>query len=81
MAINYRFNYRGVSGNYYVILSFSNALKNKPIPDGLFNIKYSKMYVDSHDKSKIPNILSFENDIKKQFNQFKNEKLVQFNLL
>lgn len=81
MAINYRFNYRGVSGNYYVILSFSNALKNKPTPDGLFNIKYSKMYVDSHDKSKIPNILSFENDIKKQFNQFKNEKLVRFNLL
>lgn len=81
MAISYRFNYRNISGYYFVILNFSNALSNKPMPDGLFNVKYFDARVDNRDKSKVPNIQSFNIEIKKQFNQFKKEKLTQFNLI
>lgn len=81
MAISYRFNYRGISGYYYVILNFSNALNNKPAPDGLFNIKYFDALIDNRDKAKVPNIQSFNNEIKKQFNKLKKEKLTQFNLI
>lgn len=81
MEINYRFNYRGITGNYYITLGFSNALVNRPTPEGLFNVKYNKMYIDSKCKSKVSNILSLENELKKNFNMFKKEKMVQFNLI
>lgn len=81
MAINYRFNYRGITGNYFVVVSFSNALSNKPNPDGIFNIRYAKMHIDNRCKAKVTNIQSFENELKKQFNQLKKEKLAQFNII
>ena len=81
MAISYRFNYRGVSGYYFVVLNFSNALNNKPVPDGLFNIKYYDAIIDNRDKAKVSNLQSFNNDLKRLFNQFKKEKLTQFNLI
>lgn len=81
MAINYRFNYRGITGNYFVVVNFSNALSNKPNPDGLFNIKYAKMHIDNRCMAKVTNIKTFESELKKHFNQFKKEKLAQFNII
>lgn len=83
MSINYRFKYRDISGNYYVVLSFSNALNNRPVPDGLFNVKYCKLYIDNKCKGKLDNcgLQSIEVELKKHFNLFKREKLSQFNLI
>lgn len=78
MAINYRYKIRGISGNYFVVMNFSNALNNKPLPDGVFNFK-STMYVDSKDKEKVPNIQNLDAELKKAFNQLKKEKLQLFN--
>lgn len=81
MAISYRFNHRGVSGYYFVVLNFSNALSNKPAPEGLFNIKYFDAKIDNGDKAKVSNMQSFNNELKRLFNQFKKEKCTQFNLI
>lgn len=81
MAISYRFNYRGVYGYYFVVLNFSNALSNRPMPDGLFNIKYYDAKIDNRDKAKVSNMQFFNNELKRLFNQFKKEKLTQFNLI
>ena len=79
LSINYRYKIRGgISGNYFVILNFSGALKNKPSPDGLFNIK-TKFYIDTKDKCKIPNVSDLEIELKKEFNKLKKEKLQLFN--
>lgn len=78
MTINYRYKIRGISGNYFVVMNFSNALSNKPTPDGVFNFK-STMYIDSKDKEKVPNIQNIDAELKKAFNQLKKEKLQLFN--
>lgn len=80
LIVNYRYSYRGISGNYYVKMNFSDAFKNQPTPDGIFNIKPT-VYIDSRDKEKVTNIQSLESDLKKEFNQFKKEKLQQFNMI
>lgn len=79
LSINYRYKIRGgISGNYFVVLNFSGALKNKPLPNGLFNIK-TKMYIDAKDKFKVPNVSDLETELKKEFNKLKKEKLQLFN--
>jgi hypothetical protein len=78
MTINYRFKIRGISGSYFVIMNFSGALDNKPSMDGVFNTK-SKLYIDAKDKEKIDNFDKLEIALKKVFNDFKKEKLQQFN--
>lgn len=78
MAINYRYKIRGISGNYFVVMNFSNALSNRPLQDGVFNVK-STMYIDSKDKEKVPNIQNIDAELKKAFNQLKKEKLQLFN--
>ena len=79
LSINYRYKIKGgISGNYFVVLNFSGALKNKPLPDGLFNIK-TKMYIDSKDKCKVPNINNLEIELRKEFNKLKKEKLQSLN--
>lgn len=77
-SISYRYRIRGISGNYYVIMNFSGALTNKPNPDGVFNFKGIN-YIDSRDKQKVVNSQTIENELKKEFNRIKKEKLMQFN--
>lgn len=78
ISINYKFKLRGIYGNYSVILNFSDALKNKPIPDGVFQFK-GKVYLNSTNKSKVKNITALENSIKLEFRRLQKEKLQQFN--
>ena len=78
LAINYRYCIRGVSGNYYIILNFSGALVNKPIQDGIFNVK-STLYIDNKSKDKVKSKSALETELKLEFNKLKKEKLKQFN--
>ncbi|MDR0799189.1 MAG: hypothetical protein LBN18_05470 [Dysgonamonadaceae bacterium] len=78
IIINYKFNIRGVYGNYYTILNFSDALKNKPIPDGVFQFK-SKVYLNTKNKAKVPNIQTLENELKIEFRRLLKEKLNLYN--
>ena len=78
IAINYKFNLRGVFGNYYIILNFSDALKNKLIPDGVFKFN-GKIYLSTINKSKVLNMATLENDIKHEFRKLQKEKFQQFN--
>lgn len=78
ITINYKFNLRGIYGNYFVILNFSDALKNKPIPDGVFQFK-GKVYLNSKNKSNVKNIAALENSIKQEFRRLQKEKLQLFN--
>ncbi|MEG0500162.1 MAG: hypothetical protein RR550_03455 [Rikenellaceae bacterium] len=80
LIVSYRYSYRGISGNYYVKMNFSDAFKNQPTPDGIFNIKPT-VYIDSRDKEKVTNVQSLESELKREFNQFKKEKLQQFNMI
>ncbi|WP_298041679.1 hypothetical protein [uncultured Campylobacter sp.] len=77
LAINYKYNIRGVSGNYFVIMNFSGALVNKPLRDGIFNIK-STLYIDNKSKDKVSNINELESELKIEFNKLKKEKFEQF---
>lgn len=78
IAINYKFNLRGVLGNYFIILNFSDALKNKPSPDGVFKFN-GKIYLNTKNKSKVPNMTTLETDIKQEFRKLQKEKFQQFN--
>jgi hypothetical protein len=78
IAINYKFNLRGVLGNYFIILNFSDALKNKPTPDGVFKFN-GKIYLNTKNKSKVPNMTTLETDIKQEFRKLQKEKFKQFN--
>ena len=78
LAINYRYSIRGVSGSYFVVMNFSGALTNKPLHDGIFNIK-SKLYIDNKSKTKVTSITALEADLKIEFNRLKKEKFKQYN--
>ena len=78
IAVNYKFNFRGVYGNYYIILNFSDALKNKPIPNGVFKFN-GKVYLNTANKAKVPNITTLETEIKQEFRKLQKEKMKQFN--
>lgn len=78
LAINYRYSIRGVSGSYFVVMNFSGALTNKPLRDGIFNVK-SKLYIDNKSKSKVKSISALETELKIEFNRLKKEKFKQFN--
>lgn len=77
LAINYKFKTRGVFGNYYVVINFSDALKNKPVPDGLFNYS-SKCYLHRSCKERVRSVQTIEKELKLEFNRFVKEKLKQF---
>jgi hypothetical protein len=77
ISISYKFNIRGVSGNYYVILNFSDALKNKNILDGIFQFQ-GKVYLNTRNKEKIKSIDAVEKELKQEFKRLINEKLKQF---
>jgi len=78
ISINYKFKIRNITGNYFVIINFSDALKNKPKPDGLF--KYSpKCYINNNCKEKVKNIQMLEKELKIEFNKLIKEKLKIFN--
>ena len=78
ISINYKFKLRDISGNYYVVINFSDALKNKPYPDGLFNYTY-KCYINNNCKERVSNIKSLEKELKIEFNRLVKEKLELFN--
>ena len=78
LAVNYRYNIRGVSGSYFVVMNFSGALTNKPLRDGIFNVK-SKLYIDNKSKSKVTSVGALEADLKMEFNRLKKEKFKQYN--
>jgi len=78
ICISYKFSIRGVSGHYYVILNFSDALKNKNIPDGIFQFQ-GKVYLNTRNKEKVKGIDAVEKELKKEFKRLINEKLTQFN--
>ncbi len=78
LAVNYRYNIRGVSGSYFVVMNFSGALTNKPLHDGIFNVK-SKLYIDNKSKSKVTSVSALEAEIKIEFNRLKKEKFKQYN--
>lgn len=78
LAISYRYNIRGVSGSYFTIMNFSGALANKPLCDGVFNIK-AVVYIDNKSKDKVSSRNALETELKMEFNRLKKEKLKQFN--
>ena len=78
ISINYKFKIRDISGNYFVVINFSDALKNKPNPDGLFNYNY-KCTINPNCKERVSNIKSFEKELKIEFNRLVKEKLTLFN--
>ena len=77
-SINYKFKIRNVYGNYFVVMNFSDALNNKPIPDGIFSYN-GKCYLNSYNKEKVGNIQSLERELKAEFNRFVKEKLRAIN--
>ena len=58
-------------------MNFSGALVNKPLRDGIFNIK-STLYIDNKSKDKVSNINELESELKIEFNKLKKEKFEQF---
>lgn len=78
ISINYRFKIRDINGNYFVVINFSDALKNKPNPDGIF-IYSPKCYINNNCKEKVKNIQSIEKELKIEFNRLVKEKLRIFN--
>jgi hypothetical protein len=80
IKVELKFEYKGIKGNLYAELDFSDALKNEPFPDGILTSKTS-VFLFSNEKHKVKNILEFEHDLKEEFSKFKTEKLKQFNLI
>ena len=78
ISINYKFKIRDITGNYFVIINFSDALKNKPNPEGIF-IYSSKCYINNNCKEKVKSIQSLEKELKIEFNRLVKEKLKTFN--
>lgn len=78
ISINYKFKIRDITGNYFVIINFSDALKNKPNPDGIF-IYSPKCYINNNCKEKVKSIQSLEKELKIEFNRLVKEKLKTFN--
>lgn len=78
ISINYRFKIRDINGNYFVVINFSDALKNKPNPDGIF-IYSPKCYINNNCKEKVKNIQSIEKELKIEFNRLVKENLRIFN--
>lgn len=78
ISINYRFKIRDITGNYFVVINFSDALKNKPNPDGIF-IYSPKCYINNNCKEKVKSIQSLEKELKIEFNRLVKEKLRIFN--
>ncbi|WP_440428911.1 hypothetical protein, partial [Phocaeicola plebeius] len=78
ISINYRFKIRDINGNYFVVINFSDALKNKPNPDGIF-IYSPKCYINNNCKEKVKSIQSIEKELKIEFNRLVKEKLRTFN--
>ena len=77
-SVNYKFKIRNVVGNYFVVMNFSDALNNKPTPDGIFSYN-GRCYLNSYNKEKLGNILSFEKELKIEFNRIVKEKLKAVN--
>ena len=77
IGINYKFNIRGVFGNYFVTLNFSDALKNKITPDGIFQFQ-GKTYLNTRNKDKVKNIDMIERELKQEFKRLITEKLMHF---
>ena len=78
ISINYKFKIRDISGNYFVVINFSDALKNKPSPDGLFHYNY-KCYINNNCKERVSDIKTLEKELKIEFNRLVREKLNLFN--
>lgn len=78
ISINYKFKIRDITGNYFVVINFSDALKNKPNPDGIF-IYSPKCYINNNCKEKVKSIQSLEKELKIEFNRLIKEKLKTFN--
>lgn len=78
ISINYKFKIRGVTGSFFVMINFSDALKNKPIPDGLLNYNY-KCYINRNCKERVQNVKSLEKELRIEFNRLVKEKLNLFN--
>ena len=77
-SINYKFKIRNVLGNYFVVMNFSDALNNKPIPEGIFSYN-GRCYLNSRNKEKVGNILTLEKELKIEFNRLVKEKLKSVN--
>lgn len=77
LIIRYRYNIRGISGNYSVDINFSNALRNKPLPEGLFNFK-GISNVNSKDKPKVTSMQKIDSELKNEFKRLINEKLKEY---
>lgn len=78
ITINYKFKIRDITGNYFVVINFSDALKNKPNPDGIF-IYSPKCYINNNCKEKVKSIQSIEKELKIELNRLVKEKLKTFN--
>lgn len=79
-SVSYRFNVKGVEGYFNVNLNFSNALKDKSNPEGVFQFNV-KPYVFPTHRDKVVSNKKLEDELRKAFNTLKREKFSQFNLL
>lgn len=77
LKIEYQYNIRGISGSYTVDINFSDALKNKPKPDGLFKFKGITNVVRK-DKLKVTSIQKIDSELKNEFRRLIDEKLKEY---
>ncbi|QSI05760.1 hypothetical protein [Treponema pedis] len=77
LKIEYQYNIRGISGRYIVEINFSNALKNKPTPDGLFKFK-GVTDIARKDKLKVTSIQKIDSELKNEFRRLIDEKLKEY---
>lgn len=80
MKIIYEFEYLNVKkGKYKVTFNFSNALKNKPIYDGVF--KSEPYLIKSNSVKGLANIKSLEQALSQEIENLKISKLKEFNII
>ena len=80
LSVRYTFEVKGIKGYYRVNLNFSNALKDKSNPDGVFQHK-SNTFVFTKFKSKVSSVKALDDELRKAFNTLRREKLMQFKLI
>ncbi|WP_433763695.1 hypothetical protein [Flavobacterium ginsenosidimutans] len=78
--ITYKYDYINLKNGFYSVkFNFSDALKNKPVKDGVFKSE-PNLYMSAQVK-KLANIDRFKRELSKEIERIKLEKLKQFNII
>jgi|GEM_PF-479560 hypothetical protein len=78
--VTYKFDYLNIKNGFYnVKYNFSDALKNKPLKDGIF--KSEPLLSMTGQVKELINIEGFKKELSKEIERIKLEKLRQFNII